>query len=169
MPNKKLILTLIPLACLVGFLFWWFSASQVLQRRSSALIDCVHMEPETSRMERAFKTEKLRDLLADTVTITYPSMETTFAHAMASNEPITLPKDRAKSALLYLTELAEWIKVSEQSVEVVNHDDSSAEVAVAFQLAAKLKGKPEQSAPLQGTFRFSYQQNRWLLRQADFQ
>ena len=167
--SKKQLFLLILVGLVIGFLIWWFSASQVLQRRSAALIESIRMEQGTGRLERAYKTENLRDLLDSTVTITYPAMETTFAHAMASNEPITLPADRAKSALLYLTELAEWISVSDESIEVIGHDDTSAEVAVSFKLAAKLKGKAEQATTMIGVFRFQYTKNRWLLNQADFQ
>ena len=167
--KKKLILILIPLACLVGFLVWWFSTSQVLLRRSSDLIDCVRMEKDTGRIKRAFKAENLRDLVASTITITYPQMETTFSHRRSSNEPITLSEDRAKTSLLYLTEMAEWIIVKNEAVEILNIDDKSAEVAVSFDLTAKLKGKPEQSSSLLGTFSFQYINNRWLVDQATFE
>lgn len=166
---KKLIYTLVPFALILGFLFWWFSTSQVLKRRSADLLDCIRMEDGTGRIERSFKAENLRDLIDDTVTVVYPEMESTFSHRYATNEAITLPEDRAKSALLYLTELAEWITVSNETIEVSQHDDSSAQVSVEFDLAAKLKGKAEQSAKLRGSFEFSYSNNRWLLTAARFE
>jgi len=167
--KQKLILILVPLACVIGFLVWWFSTTQVLLRRSADLIDCVRMEKDTGRIKRAFKSENLRDLVASTVTITYPQMESIFAHSRSSNEPITLSEDRAKSALLYLTEMAEWITVENESIEVLSTDEKSAKVKVSFDLAAKLKGKAEQSSAMQGTFSFLYVNNRWLVAEAAFE
>jgi hypothetical protein len=167
--KQKLIFILVPLACIIGFLMWWFSTTQVLLRRSADLIDCVRMEKDTGRIQRAFKAENLRDLVASTITITYPQMETTFSHSRSSNEPITLSEDRAKASLLYLTEMAEWITVEDESIAVLSTDEKSAEVKVSFDLAAKLKGKPEQSSAMQGTFSFQYINNRWLVDQATFE
>ena len=167
--KQKIILILVPLACIIGFLVWWFSTSQVLLRRSADLIDCVRMEKDTGRIKRAFKSENLRDLVASTITVTYPQMKTTFDHRRSSNEAITLSEDRAKTALLYLTETAEWITVENEAIEVINVDGDSAEVSVSFDLAAKLKGKPLQSSKLKGTFRFSYDNNRWLVNRATFE
>lgn len=167
--KQKLIILSTALAILVGFLVWWFSTAQVLQRRSAELIDCVRMEKGTGRVKRAFKAENLRDIVASTITVTYPQMETTFVNSHSSNEPITLSEDHAKAALLYLTEMAEWITVENEKIEVLNHDDKSAKVAVSFDLAAKLQNKPEQAAKLQGTFSFKYTDNRWLVSEAAFE
>lgn len=167
--KQKLIIILIPLTFLIGFLFWWFSTSQVLLRRSADLIDCVRMEKDTGRIQRAFKTESLRDIVDNHITVTYPEMETTFTHSLSSNEPITLSEDHAKAALLYLTEMADWITVENETVKVISYGDQVAEVAVNFDLAAKLKGKALQSANLQGTFSFHYTDNRWLVSEVTFE
>lgn len=167
--KQKIITILVPFVLVLGFLFWWFSSSQVLKRRSADLIDCVRMEQGTGRIERAFKAENLRDLIGDNVTVVYPQMKSTFSHRLSTNEAITLPEDRAKSALLYLTELAEWIKVSEEQINVREHDKKSATVDVAFKLESKLNGKSEQSAQLKGVFEYSYSNNRWLLTAARFE
>jgi ABC-type sugar transport system ATPase subunit len=166
--QKKLIFTLIPVAIAISFLFWWFSDSQVLQRRSANVIDCIRMEEGTGRIERAFKAENLRDLIDSNLTVVYPKMESTFSHRYATNQAITLPKDRAKTALVYLSEIAEWITVQDESISVIKHNDNSAQVDVSFLLTAKLKGKSEQSSALSGTFEFSYTNNRWLLTAARF-
>lgn len=167
--KQKLILILVPLSCLIGFLVWWFSTTQVLLRRSGDFIDCVRMEKDTGRIKRAFKAENLRDLVSSTITVTYPQMESTFANSRSSNEPITLSENRAKTALLYLTEMAEWITVENESIEVLSNDDKSAEVKVSFDLAAKLKGKAEQTAAMNGVFSFQYVNNRWLITEAAFE
>ncbi|MFC5049010.1 hypothetical protein ACFPK9_00045 [Rubritalea spongiae] len=52
---------------------------------------------------------------------------------------------------------------------MLEHDNSSASVSVAFNLEAKLKGKPKQSAPLKGVFEYNYTNNRWLLTAARFE
>ncbi|MGJ8673555.1 hypothetical protein [Rubritalea sp.] len=167
--QKKLILILTPLALILAFLFWWFSAPQVIMRRSASIIDCVAMEPGTGRLERSFKAENLRDLIDEHLTILYPEMQTSFKHPFSTNEAITLPRDRAKSALLYLTEIAEWITVTDTEIQLREHDESSAIVDVSFKLDAKLNKKPQQSAKLKGTFEFSYTNNRWLLAAAKFE
>lgn len=166
--NKKIILISTVVAALTGFLIWWFSASQVLARRSSDIIDCVRLEADTGRVQRAFKAENLRDLIADNVTIVYPEMTSTFQHARSSNEPVNLTEQLAKSALLYLGEMSEWITVENESVTVLSHGDGSAKVAVSFELTAKLKGKAEQKGQLEGIFTFEKIEGKWLLTEARF-
>ncbi|MFC5049011.1 hypothetical protein ACFPK9_00050 [Rubritalea spongiae] len=80
--KQKLISILVPLVLVLGFLFWWFSANQVLKRRSADIIDCVRMEQGTGRIERAFKAENLRDLIDENITVVYPQMESTFSHRL---------------------------------------------------------------------------------------
>ena len=166
--NKKLITLITLVAGVAGFLCWWFSDSQVLARRSSALIECIELEPNTSRVQRAFKAENLRDLVAEDITVVYPEMESTFQHSRATSEPIFLSRNLAKSALLYLTETSEFITVSGQSVEVSESTDTTAQVHVSFDLAAKLKGKPEQSAKLKGVFTFEKIEGKWLITGVNF-
>lgn len=166
--SKKTLFPAIAIALVAAYLFWWFSTPQVLKRRSSDLIDCVRMEEGTGRVQRAFKADDLRDIITEHVTVTYPQMRSTFNHKYAINTPITLEENQAKSALLYLSELAEWITVENETIEVLEHNDTHAKVKVSFTLSAKLKGKPEQTADLKGIFSFEYKDNRWLVSEATF-
>lgn len=166
--NKKVILISIAVTALAGFLIWWFSAPQVLARRSADIIDCVRLEEGTGRVQRAFNAENLRDLIAETLTISYPEMKVTFQHARSTNEPIQMSESQAKSALLYLSETAEWINVENDSIKVLSHDDNSAKVSVRFDLKAKLKSKTAQSGQLEGVFTFEKIEGKWLLTGARF-
>lgn len=166
--NKKLITLATLTAIVAGFLIWWFSTPQVLSRRSADLIDCIQLDRDTNRVQRAFKAENLRDLVAPNISVVYPEMENTFQHTLATSEPIHLSRDLAKSALLYLTETSEYISVDQQEIEVLEHSDNSAAVQVAFDLAAKLKGKPEQSAKLKGIFTFDKIEGKWLVTEVNF-
>ena len=166
--NKKLITLIVLAAITAGFLCWWFSTPKVLERRSSDLIECIQLELDTSRVQRAFKSENLRDLIADNITVIYPQMKNTFQHSRATSEPVTLSQNVAKSALLYLTESAEYINVKDQQVDVTEHSDDSAKVNVKFDIAAKLKGKTEQSASLDGVFYFEKIEGKWLVTEVTF-
>lgn len=166
--TKKILIPATFILAIIAFLLWWFSTAQVLKRRSLDLIDCVRMEEGTGRVQRAFKADNLKDYITDTITVTYPQMKSTFNHQYSTNLPISLDEDQAKSALLYLTELAEWIKVENESVEVLKHNENAATVKISFDITSKLKNMTEQSASLTGVLTFQYIEKRWLMAEATF-
>ncbi|MFC4994436.1 hypothetical protein [Rubritalea tangerina] len=166
--KPKLLIFVTFASLILATLFWWFSSAQVLKRRTTELLECVEMEKGTGRIERAYKAEKLRDLIDDTITISYPTMSDAFSHTYATNEPITLPEQRAKTALLYLTETADWISVNNQTIQVVNHNKTTAKVRAHFDLSTKLKNRSQSDVSLEATLHFARVKNRWLLREASF-
>lgn len=166
--NKKIITPLAFFGGILAILMWWFSATEVIKRRSSTLLECVHFEAGTSRVQRAHKAETLKDLIAGSISIRYPAIENSLNSFFSSDEAITLSEDKAKSALLYLTETAEWINIEEHSIEILSQEKRSAEVKANFTMTHKLKHSAENSVTLTGLFTFSKESGKWLLSAAEF-
>ncbi len=167
--KQKLLLYLTPVFLGFIFLSWWFSTPQVLQRRSAEIIDCIRMEEGTGRVQRAYKADKLRDLITNTITVEYPEMENTFRHRRANNEPITIDEHHARSALLYLTEIVDWITIENESIKVEEYTDDKARLNIQFTLTAKLRKREAREVNMRGNFEFRYSKNRWLLKVATFE
>lgn len=167
MKSKPTILIILVVA-IAGFLMWWFSTEQVLLRRTASLLDSLRIEEGSGRMERAVKADNLAGLLDDPVVITYPNMASIFKSPYATSEPISISGDKAKGAHLYVGELAKFIEVTENSIEVMEHDDTSATVKVDFKMRTLFKNSPEKSANITGTLRYSKVDSHWVLSAGEF-
>lgn len=165
--RKSLLILIIIISVGVFFSLWWFSTPQVLKRKSQKIIQSIEMDAGTSRMQRSLKINQLSRMLAETLTVTYPPKSTPF-HRYGFQIPIHLNRNKIKTALLYLTETAEWITINDIETDLTHHNKKEATVHIAFTMDTKLKRRNEQRYPLVGTFTFQKKNSDWLLSQVTF-
>lgn len=164
---KKIILIALPIA-LIAFGAWFFSDTQVIKRRSAAIIETLELSEGSSRIARAGKSQALRDLLADQVTIIYPDGNNIFKSPIKFSLPITLTNDRITTAHTYLTETVDYMNVENLKIGKPTIQDTTATADVSLKLTAKLKKASEQSTSLDGTFLFTKTKKGWRLSKATF-
>lgn len=167
--KSKLLIYIVPVAALTAFLLWWFSDKQIIQRRTNSALDCLELPVGTGRAERVMKADKAKDLLADSVQITYPAGTSVFTGAPVEfKEAITLPKNQAISSHTFMTEIMEFMHVKDRAIKDITIKDDTATVSLSFKLDAKSKKGQQQSKQLDGTLTFKKIKGNWLLAEASF-
>ncbi|MES2923631.1 MAG: hypothetical protein V4819_18895 [Verrucomicrobiota bacterium] len=72
---KRLAISLVVLALLAGFAFWWFSDTQVLKRRTQSLLTTLTLDSGTGKVGRQMGSYSLNKLLASEVALDTPSIK----------------------------------------------------------------------------------------------
>ena len=72
---KRLIISLAILALLGGFATWWFSDTQVLKRRTQALLTTLTLDSGTGKVGRQMGAYSLNALLASEVALDTPTIK----------------------------------------------------------------------------------------------
>lgn len=72
---KRLAISLVVLALLAGFAFWWFSDTQVLKRRTQSLLTTLTLDSGTGKVGRQMGSYSLNALLASEVALDTPTIQ----------------------------------------------------------------------------------------------
>ena len=72
---KRLVISLIVIAILGGFGAWWFSDTQVLKRRTQALLTTLTLDSGTGKVGRQMGAYSLNALLASEVALDTPTIK----------------------------------------------------------------------------------------------
>lgn len=167
--KNKLIAIAALLIIVISFLCWWYSDKQVILRKTKDAIETLHFEKDSGRIERAFKSDKLNNLLANQLTISYPEGNFHFTQADELSEPITLEKSQAVAAHRYITEIASILEISDISSKVIDINDTTAQVDIQFTMRAQIKHKKAQEHTLSAVITFAKENDIWLISEAKFQ
>ncbi|MEX1049085.1 MAG: hypothetical protein WED15_06135 [Akkermansiaceae bacterium] len=71
---KRSVISGIALALLIAFGLWWFSAAEVLKRRTQSLLSTLTLDAGTGRASRTLATYSLNKLLAPWVELDTPTI-----------------------------------------------------------------------------------------------
>jgi hypothetical protein len=71
---KRIVISGLALALLIALGLWWFSAEQVLKRRTQSLLATLTLDAGTGRASRTLATYSLTKLLAPQVELDTPTI-----------------------------------------------------------------------------------------------
>lgn len=166
--KNKLIIVAILVVSIISFLCWWNSDKQVILRKTKDAIDTLHLEEGTGRVQRAFKSQKLNNLLATHLTISYPNGNFHFTQPDELSEPIHLEKSQAVAAHRYITEITKVLTITDISTTLEDLSDTTAHVHIQFTMHAIVQQKKEQTHTLKGVLTFNKTDDIWLISEASF-
>jgi hypothetical protein len=72
---KRLLIGIAVAAAIAGFAVWWFSPTQVLKRRTRALLDTVSVAADSGRIARGIQASGIDGFLAKNVKLEVPDEE----------------------------------------------------------------------------------------------
>lgn len=167
--KSKTLIYFTPVALVTLFILWFFSDTQILQRRTQSIIETLELQEGTTRIERSAKSQRLQNLLANQISITYPKGQNLFKTSVNLTEPISFSRERATTAHIYLTETLDHMLVEDLNLGTPEVQEDSAIVPLTFELTAKQKNRPQKSSVLDGTFTFRKVDGNWKLSKVIFQ
>jgi len=123
---KKLLTLGVIIASLIAVAFWYYSDEKVVLRKSNKLMECFEKKEGDGLLSNVLSEDKFRDLLDKSVALD-------FDHKDMPDMKGGIKQERAYLAqsYLYMMKSAKYIKLSDQSVELVSIEDKAAKVKIA--------------------------------------
>lgn len=126
---KRIGLPIVVLALLGAFLFWWFSPSQVLKRRTDSLLQTLTLEAGSGKATRQAGVYSLNALLASEV-----ELET----AVPAEANGTFERSELESAFSWLCEQAKETRFERVGIRNIRIDGDSAVVECVLEATVEL-------------------------------
>ena len=154
---KRLAISLVILALLAGFAFWWFSDTQVLKRRTQSLLTTLTLDSGKGKVGRQMGAYSLNALLAEQVQLDTPTIK----EANGSFQ-----RDELEAAYSWLCNQAKETRFELQDIHSVTVSGDKATVALTLIGLVVLP----QYRPVDGTFDVTYEWQKekdgWRLTRA---
>jgi hypothetical protein len=154
---KRLAISLVILALLAGFGFWWFSDTQVLKRRSQSLLTTLTLDSGKGKVGRQMGAYSLNALLAEQVQLDTPTIK----EANGSFQ-----RDELEAAYSWLCNQAKETRFELQNFRSVTVNGDKATVDLTLVGLVVLP----QYRPVDGTFDVTYEWQKekdgWRLTRA---
>lgn len=156
---KRLGLPLVILALLGAFACWWYAPTQVLKRRTQALLHTLTLESGTTRSSRQMGVYSLSALLASQVELDTPTID----EANGSFE-----RSEIESAFSWLCEQAKQSRFELLQFRSVKIEGGQAEVAFALEALVELPHSRPADGRYEVTFRWQLENDVWHLTRASW-
>lgn len=154
---KRLAISLVILALLAGFAFWWFSDTQVLKRRTQSLLTTLTLDSGKGKVGRQMGAYSLNALLAEQVQLDTPTIK----EANGSFQ-----RDELEAAYSWLCNQAKETRFELQNFRSVTVNGDKATVDLTLIGLVVLP----QYRPVDGTFDVTYEWQKekdgWRLTRA---
>lgn len=156
--KKPLLIVSVIFALIVGFLVWWFSASQVIKRNTRELAETLTISAGDSKATRGFKGQDFAALLdADFV-----------GSVDVENYQGDIGRDDAVSGHQYLGFSCQFTRAEVTEIEIINLEGNQAEVHAHFEMHVTTKGGSSYSDEADATLIWvRSKEDTWLLQSAD--
>ena len=156
---KRLAISLVILAVLAGFAYWWFSDTQVLKRRTQSLLTTLTLDSGKGKVGRQMGTYSLNALLASQVQLDTPTIK----EANGSFQ-----RDELESAYSWLCNQAKETRFKLKKIRSVTVTGDQATVELTLIGLVVLP----QYRPVDGTFDVTYEWQKekdgWRLTRASW-
>ena len=156
---KRLAISLVILALLAGFAFWWFSDTQVLKRRTQSLLTTLTLDSGKGKVGRQMGAYSLNSLLASQVKLDTPTIK----EANGSFQ-----RDELESAYSWLCSQAKETRFELKKIRSVTVTGDQATVELTLVGLVVLP----QYRPVDGTFDVTYEWQKekdgWRLTRASW-
>ena len=144
---------------LIGFLMWWFSATQVLKRRTLSLLETMTLDSGAGRSSRQLGVYSLNALLAPEVELETPSI---------SQANGTFEREDLESAFTWLCQQANKTSFEHERFDSVNVTGDTGEVVFLVDALVELPAYRPADGTYQVRFRWRRGDDGWRLERAEW-
>ncbi len=156
---KRLIISAAALLVLAAFLFWWFSPTQVLKRRTLSLLETLTMDAGTGKSTRQLGAYSLNVLLAREVELSTPTID------QANG---TFERSELESAFSWLCQQAKHTRFELDEFRSVNISGDRGEVLFSLDALVELPTYRPVDGNFGVTFRWQREEDTWRLTGAEW-
>lgn len=156
---KRLIIPAAALLVLAAFLFWWFSPTQVLKRRTLSLLETLTMDAGTGKSTRQLGAYSLNALLAREVELSTPTID------QANG---TFERSELESAFSWLSQQAKQTRFELEEFRSVNISGDRGEVLFSLDALVELPTYRAVDGHFGVTFRWQREEETWRLTGAEW-
>lgn len=156
---KRFIIPSAALLVLAAFLFWWFSPTQVLKRRTHSLLETLTMDAGTGKSTRQLGAYSLNALLAREVELSTPTID------QANG---TFERSELESAFSWLCQQAKQTHFELDEFRAVNISGDRGEVVFSLEALVELPTYRPVDGRFGVTFRWQREEESWRLTGAEW-
>jgi hypothetical protein len=156
---KRLAIPATALLVLAAFLFWWFSPTQVLKRRTLSLLETLTMDAGTGKSTRQLGAYSLNALLAREVELSTPTID------QANG---TFERSELESAFSWLCQQAKHTSFELDEFRTVNISGERGEVVFSLDALVELPTYRPVDGRFAVTFRWQREEETWRLASAEW-
>jgi hypothetical protein len=156
---KRLGLTVLIVALLGSFGYWWNSPAQVLKRQTLKILHTLTLESGTGRASRQTGVYVLKALLAPTVDLDSPD----FPEASGSFE-----RTEAESTFSWLCDQAKQTRFTLENFRSVTIQRDQAEVVFSIEALVELPSGRPVDGHYEVTFHWQMESDAWHLTRANW-
>lgn len=147
------------LLMLAAFLFWWFSATQVLKRRTQSFLDVMTMDAGTGKSGRQLGVYRLNSLLAEEVELNTPTIE------QANG---TFARSELESGFSWISQQAKQTRFILNEIQSVDVASDRGKVVFLIEALVELPAYRPVDGNFQVTFHWQREKDDWRLTRADW-
>lgn len=124
---KKILTLGVIIAALIATAYWYYSDEKIVIRNSNQLLDCFQKNQADGLLSNVLSEDKFRDLLDKKVALD-------FNHNDMPDMQGGIKQDRSylSQSYLYMIKSAKYIKLTDQSIELLNIEDNTAKVKISL-------------------------------------
>jgi len=156
---KRFAIPSVALLLLAAFLFWWFSPTQILKRRTLSLLETLTMDAGTSKASRQLGAYSLNALLAPEVELHTPTIDEANG---------TFERSELESAFSWLARQAKQTRFKLDEFQSVKISGDRGEVAFSLDALVELPAYRPADGRFQVTFHWQREENAWRLAGAEW-
>lgn len=156
---KRLALTILPLALLAAFAYWWFLPAQVLKRRTQRILHTLTLKAGATRTSRQLGIYSLNALLSSAVQLDTPTLPDANG---------TFDRSEVESAFSWLCDQAIQSHFELAEFHAVTIDGDQADVAFAIDALVELPSSRPVEGRYEVTFRWQLENDAWYLTRANW-
>lgn len=154
---KRLAISLVILAALAGFAFWWFSDTQVLKRRTQSLLTTLTLDSGTGKVGRQMGSYSLNALLASEVALDTPTIKEANG---------TFQRDELESIYSWLCNQAKETRFELKDLRSVTVNGDKAKVDLTLTGLVVLPNYRPADGTYEVTFDWQKEKDGWRLNHA---
>lgn len=150
---KRLIVGIVVLAAVAGFVIWWFSPTQVLKRRTRALLDTVTVDASSGRIARGMQASGIDGFLAPRVNLEVPDEEASGSWR----------RDEVGAGFRYVAARCDFTRFELDSIESLVIGEDSATLDGWIDAEVQVDKKTRVSGRYRTEFTWTKSEDRWRI------
>lgn len=156
---KRISILAAALIILAAFLFWWFSPTQVLKRRTMTLLDTLTMDAGTGKSGRQLGVYRLNSLLAEQVELSTPTIE------QANG---TFDRSELESGFSWICQQAKQTRFLLDEIQSIDVASDRGKVVFTLEALVELPSDNPADGKFEVTFQWQRENDIWRLYSAEW-
>ncbi len=156
---KRIYILAAALLILSAFLFWWFSPTQVLKRRTMILLDTLTMDASTGKSGRQLGVYRLNSLLAEQVELSTPTIERANG---------TFDRAELESGFSWICQQAKQTRFVLDEIQSIDVASDRGKVVFTLEALVELPSYNPADGQFQVTFQWQREKDVWRLSSAEW-